>query len=282
MPATKPIAGAGLLAGLALLFSTAARAYPPAPPHTIYGVVRDGFGNPYEQPTIAVILYGSDNVEKARTTIDPLLGLGINYSLDVPMDAGTTTTLYEPTAMRPTLPFTMRVVIGGVSYLPLQLSTGTWTMGKPAERRRIDLTVGVDSDGDGLPDAWEWELIYSDPSGRLASLADVRPGDDADGDGLSNLSEYIAGTYAFDSADGLSLEILGVANGFARLQFLAIKGRSYTISSSADLANWTSQTFALTSGGAAGATYTATDTRVLDVYAPLGAGGRRFFRLHVQ
>ena len=28
-------------------------------------------------------------------------------------------------------------------------------LGKPSETTRLDLTLGEDSDGDGLPDAWE-------------------------------------------------------------------------------------------------------------------------------
>jgi len=271
---------------VALLFVAAslpvARAYPPAPPHIVFGLVRDSYGNPYFGSNVNVVLLGGDNLEKARATIDPLAGIGANYSLLVAMDGGTSGALYAPTAMRPTLPFTMRVEIGGVSYLPIQMTVGSWTMGAPAERRRIDLTVGVDSDGDGIPDDWEWEMINSDASGRLHTLADVRPGDDFDGDGLSNLSEYIAGTYAFDSADALALSIVEIVNGVARLQFLAIKGRSYTITSSTDLVTWTPQTFALAATGAASAAYTATDVRVLNVYAPMGSGQRKFFRLYVQ
>lgn len=271
-----------LLAVLGLVAASAVRAYPPAPPHTIYGLVRDAYGTPYQSTSIAVVLLGGDGLEKARTLIDPLSGAGTNYSLEVAMDAGHTATPYIPTAMRPTLPFTMRVVIGGVSYLPIQLSTGTWTMGLPAQSRRIDLTVGVDSDGDGLPDAWETELIYSDPLERFASLTDVRPGDDADGDGLSNLDEYIAGTYAFDAADGLALEIVEIVGGYARLRFLAITGRTYSLTASTDLAAWGAQPFALSAAPATSTSYVASDVRVVDVYVPMGAGPRKFFRLHVQ
>lgn len=265
------------------LFVPAVSAYPPAPPHTLFGTVRDSFGTPYQSPAVNVVLLGADNLEKARTLIDPLAGVGINYSLLVAMDAGLTGGLYDPTAMRPTLPFTLRVEINGVSYLPIQMSVGSWTMGRPAERRRIDLTVGVDSDGDGLPDAWEWDLIFSDTTGRLRALADVRPGDDFDGDGLTNQEEYLAGTYAFDTADALSLAIVEIiAGGRARLQFLAITGRTYTIESSADLVTWTEQPFALTPSGATSPSFRATDVRPLDVYAPSGPDGRTFFRLNVH
>jgi hypothetical protein len=45
--------------------------------------------------------------------------------------------------------------------------------------------TGVDSDGDGIPDWWEWE--------QFGNLSQTGSGD-ADGDGVSNLQEYLNGT----------------------------------------------------------------------------------------
>ena len=54
------------------------------------------------------------------------------------------------------------------------------------------LTLGTvtDTDGDGLADEWEQELIDADPNDALEILADVNPDDDLDGDGLTNLQEF--------------------------------------------------------------------------------------------
>ena len=58
-----------------------------------------------------------------------------------------------------------------------------------------DLTI-EDSDGDGLPDAWETSFIS-----HLAQFGiiftDVTPSEDYDGDGLTNYQEYLSGTNPF-------------------------------------------------------------------------------------
>ena len=112
-------------------------------------------------------------------------GIGVNYRVNLPMDGNTTGQLYQVSALRPTLPFSIKVQIRGVAYVPIQMAGRVWTTPKAGEIHRLDLTLGVDSDGDGLPDAWEQALIDNDRSGRLRTLADVKPGDDLDGDGLA-------------------------------------------------------------------------------------------------
>jgi hypothetical protein len=50
-----------------------------------------------------------------------------------------------------------------------------------------------DSDGDGLPDSWEEQIVDADPDDEITSIWDVLPGDDFDGDGTSNRIEYLYG-----------------------------------------------------------------------------------------
>jgi hypothetical protein len=171
---------------------------------------------------------------------------------------------YKPTALRPTVSFTIKVKIGTVTYLPLELHGAYANLGKPAQRTHLDLTLGEDSDGDGLPDAWERALI--EMLGGGLTLADIRPGDDSDGDGLTNLQEYIAGTYAFDSQDGLRLDAAGLDEGQPLLDFMVIRGRSYTILGSADLKTWVPVDFRLSDSATNSApqrSYTAKDVRIL-------------------
>ena len=252
-------------------------AYPPAPHHLFYGMVRDEYGSPIAAGA-EVILETLGGVQ-IKTTVIPNLEPGVNYRLAVPMDAGITSDLYKPTALRPTVPFLIRVRIGTVNYLPIEMIGDMSRMGQPGQRTLLNLTLGEDTDGDGLPDAWE-RLLNPD-------LTKVRPGDDSDRDGLTNLQEYLAGTYAFDPKDGFTLNILRLNNGAPVLEFTAIRGRTYTLQGSPDLKTWTTQSFRIPAEGATAptrASYPAADVRKLQIEAIADAGQPvpRFFRLLTQ
>ena len=85
------------------------------------------------------------------------------------MDSGTDPRLYKPTALRPYFQFRLKVQIGQMTYVPIQMAGNFARIGQPGQQTRIDLTLGEDSDGDGMPDAWEQSLIdiYG---GDLASI----------------------------------------------------------------------------------------------------------------
>ena len=53
--------------------------------------------------------------------------------------------------------------------------------------------VNTDTDGDGLPDGWEQQIIDADPGDGIETFADVLPGDDFDGDGVTNADEFANG-----------------------------------------------------------------------------------------
>ena len=268
--------------GLAAAVLTTANAYPPAPDHVIFGTVRDERGKALLKGEGVIIAYAG-TTELVRSTSNDLGDEGLNYILRIPMDAGRLGSVYKPSAVLPASAITFRVIIGTVSNIPIQVSRVAHTVGEPGGRTRLDLTLGVDSDGDGLPDAWERGLIDRDGSGRLRTLADVKPGDDADGDGLTNLHEFLLGTYPLDKLDGVSLSIVSVENGRARLRFATIPGRVYTIRSSTELNTWTAQDFAL-SAAASGlqGSFTGTDITLVDVWAPLPPGGSAFYRIYAK
>jgi hypothetical protein len=106
-----------LLAGL---IPGAAVAFPPLPHHTVYGLVRDEFGNPLTASGTELIL---DTLSGTSLSTSVVAGLeaGVNYRINVPVDAGLTDDLYRPTALRPTAPFRIRVKIAGRTYVPLEM-----------------------------------------------------------------------------------------------------------------------------------------------------------------
>lgn len=266
----------------AVLLGATAQAYPPAPDHVLYGTVRDELGRPLAAGTATVIVSTAAG-EIARTPIARGPESGANYQVRLPMDLGSLGAVYKPTALLPTSPFTIRVAMGGLSYLPIEVSRVGPTIGQPGKRTRLDLTLGVDSDNDGLPDAWERALLERDPSGRLRTLADVKPGDDLDGDGLTNLQEYLIGTYALDQLDGLALEVLAVENGRARLRLTTVPGRVYTLRSSTNLNDWSPQVFALSAAGETNqVSYSGREVTVVEVWAALPVGGTAFFKLYAE
>ena len=269
---------------LACLVAVTASPFPPAPHHLIYGVIRDEFGNPIASSDADVILETSSGVQ-IISKIVPNLEPGVNYRLTVPIDAGLTADAYKPTALKPLVSFRIKVKIGGVTYLPIEMVADFSKLGKPAQKTRLNLTLGEDSDGDGLPDAWERMLIAA--SGLDLALTDISPNDDFDGDGISNLNEYLAGTYAFDPQDGFFLDILTVPNGNPQLEFMVIQGRTYTLLASTDLKAWTPINFLIPANGPGAASqpsYRATDVHILRV-EPIPANGQPagiYFRVQAQ
>lgn len=248
-------------------------------------MVRDEQGDPINVAKAAVLLeVGGAMV--AQTTISSGLELGVNYRLTIPLDAGVTADKYKPTAMLPTVPFRLRVKLGNVSYLPIEMTGASSLVTKPGGSSRVDLTLGEDLDGDGIPDAWERALIAA--TGGKRTLADIRPEDDSDGDGLTNLQEYLAGTYAFDPADGFALAIRSVQGGRSQLEFTAIRGRSYTIHASVDMHTWTAVPFRLSSDATTAAdreVYVSNDVRpIRAAVGPFAEGDAapRFFKLTVH
>ena len=238
------------VSAISLLLATSAMAFPPTPYHELYGVVRDQFGNPLSQSAV-VILNGPEG-KIVEGYVSGSHSPGANYSLKVPLDAGTIDQLYQVNAITAQTQFTIEVRIGATVYFPIEMAGTLPEIGEAGKRTRLDLTLGVDSDGDGLPDSWEQDVIDSDPNDDLMTLADVTPDGDPDSDGVPNLQEYIAGTYAFEGRDSLELEIVSLDGGVAELEFLAITGRTYQLEASPRLGQFAPTAFALTPEGPEG------------------------------
>ncbi|MBL9137534.1 MAG: hypothetical protein JNK85_16800 [Verrucomicrobiales bacterium] len=271
-----------LVLGAALLAPALVEAFPPAPHHRLVGMVRNEYGEPLAMRN-AKILFEADNGVQLVGSIVPGLEPGANYSLHLPMDSGIAADAYKPTALKPTLPFRIRVRIGQTTYLPIEMVGAPSHLGDPAATTRLDLTLGIDTDNDGLPDDWE-RLLISKLGGSLDS---IRPDDDSDGDGIRNLDEYRAGTFAFDPEGGFRLSLIPQAQGVPLLEFTVVTPRTYTVHASTDLVHWVAIPFRDPNdrAGVAQMSYSSTDIRILRVEPVIPSDvpiANYFFKVEVQ
>lgn len=228
----------GIMALLTMLHGS--YAYPPAPPHVIFGMARGEDGEPISNSSS--IIFKTEDGVVVNGTVAQNLEPGVNYEVVVPMDANTITNVpYVSNALTPLVPFRISVVIGATTNIPLQMQGDYHLLGEEGGETRIDLTLGVDSDGDGLPDAWEQFII--DALGGGLTLQDITPFGDNDGDGLTNYEEYLAGTYAFDSQDTFKLYVKERTSDTVVFEFLGVAGHTYTIQKSENLIDWTTSEF---------------------------------------
>lgn len=271
---------------IALGFTVAsiAAAFPPAPHYTIYGVVRDQVGTTLSVEGAQIVLL-RDNVEIGRVPVFKDLRLDLNYEFAIPIDQTRSSTRnYSSKAVPADGLYSLYVEMNGGRFYPIEVS-GTLRAGQGGERVRLDLNLGADTDGDGLPDAWEeWQLHQA---GRVPgtpgwNLALIDRNGDFDGDGTSNYQEYLAGTFAGDATERFELKITGKIATTVSFEFFAITGKVYAFEESANLQTWTVVPFATTPGGATTALWRATAVGVQPAYVTFSAGISRFYRLTVR
>src|SRR5580704_14613906 len=93
--------------------SPSIRAFPPAPYHLIYGIVRDQYGTPLSSSSAQILLETQSGVQ-VRCSLSPGVAAGVNYQLQVPMDSGVTPVPYLADALSEAAPFRIYVVINSV------------------------------------------------------------------------------------------------------------------------------------------------------------------------
>jgi len=261
-------------------------AFPPAPFYTLYGTVRDQVGQTITAEGAMIVLL-KGGVEIGRTLIDSTSRLDQNYELRILIDQNRSgTTLYNAKAVPALGLFSLVVEMNGVKFYPIEVS-GNLTAGKGGEQVRLDLNLGEDLDGDGLPDIWEmWQLYqagyYPDENGNWPLHLIDRNGD-LDKDGQSNWDEYLAGTFAGDATERFALEIKEKAANSVRFEFYGITGKTYSIERSTDVKTWTRVPFSIGTVAAGAPAYSATQASVLSAFTTPAVGGtREFYRLTVR
>jgi len=265
-----------------LLLALPALAFPPAPNGFIYGMVKDQYGTPLLVTSDEVILQTPAGVQVA-TTIQPGLAIGVNYFMSVPMDMGSTPTPYVANALVAGASFKLYVSVGTVTNLPLEMTSASAVLGASTAITRQDLTLGVDANGDGIPDAWENEFIHEL---RLnVTLAQLNPAKNYTGDGRTLKQEYLLGNYPFNPVDDFSVQIISQSGGSAVIAFNSMQGRSYTAYGSADLQNWTSLSFSIPANGTGTmSSYYSPNIIPLQIQTvqPTNAPTMQFFKLLLQ
>lgn len=259
-----------------------ALAFPPAPDGLVYGLLKDQYGTPVLATNCQVILQTSTGVQEVGY-IQPALAVGLNFSVKVPMDAGTLPNRATSQALTMGVSFKLYVVSGGITNLPIEM-TGTWLQtGTPSFQLRQDLTLGTDANGSGIPD--QWIQYFLAQIGTNISLANVNPNGVYTADGRTLKQQYLLGNYPYDPTNTFSVTLVSQNAGSALLAFTAIQGRSYSVSGSTDLQNWMPLSFTVPASGAAVMTaYSAATTTPVQFQTvqPTNAATMQFFRLQLN
>jgi hypothetical protein len=246
------------------------------PSMIVYGVIRDSYGIRLGADTANVSAFLGSN-EVARTTIRPQPN-GANYRFEVNVSDPLAASANEVT---PGATVTIRVKMG----VTLQPTIGTNTflaLGNGAAVN-INLILGTDSDGDGLPDNWEWMAI-ANSGGAVSNLSQVGPGRDLDGDGMPDDQEFFYGSFPFLPGDELRMSSLTRrANGRLSFTLTPVPGVSYWVETAPSLTApaWTVYPVSLTETGELSAReFTGGDQPVTLFLAP--GGPNDFFRLRCR
>ncbi len=260
------------------------QAYPPAPAFTVYGTVRDAYGWELNaQSTEIIFRDASSSAILARGPVAMGAAISENYRVLLPLDHARAGQPYRAEARTALAPFRIEVVVDGVTWLPVQTQAAQVTSLQTAEFAEVNLSLSEDADGDGLPDLWEqWQLEAGGLSPTDIFL--LNPADDPDSDGMSNLDEYIAGTFALLGSDTLLLQFVGAASdGWSEMEFLQVIGKTYTLERSRDLVAW-ERAPVVFSGVRTGAVldWMASDTLMQRLFTPPDGGMRWFYRLIVR
>jgi hypothetical protein len=220
-----------------------AHAFPPAPDVIVFGMARDQYGVPLANPADTVILQTANGVQVVGS-IQPNLAIGVNYAVQVPMDAGNTPIPYVANALTTGAAYKLYVQVNSITNLPLEMVGPNLSLVTPAQKFHQNLTLGADANGDGIPDAWETAFLNS--IGTNIALANINPNGIYTGDGRTLLQEYLLGNFPYNP-NAFSIAIVSESSGSAVIAFTTTAGHTFTVYGSTDLKNWTQLSFTIPS-----------------------------------
>ena len=125
------------ITSICCFLSVKVSAYPPAPHHILEGLVRNEQGVPIIGDNIKVIAVsteGSSIVSKVNVVFRP----GVNYILHVPMESGVGRNLFDTAAFKHKMEFSLKVIIDGKDYLPIEMIGNTSKMYASAFLKDLD------------------------------------------------------------------------------------------------------------------------------------------------
>lgn len=243
-----------------------------------YGQALDQYGWPYMNGADVILKSGTNEI--VRHTITGSISPGVNFALYVSLDDGNGPEPYSDKALYAgdAIEIVVRDARGEVSIMR---TNALPAVGIPGEVILVNVTAGTDSDGDGMSDEWEQELV--DMSAALNSIEDVNPGDDFDGDGASNLHEFHSGNFAFIDYDYFFIEHIDYLENRIKLELLSVPGKAYYVSSRTNLmiGGWEKHPFSATENGVARVGLIEGDGDWLSFYVDT-TNTTRFISLRVQ
>ena len=231
--ATLALVVAALLVGLRPL-----NAGIPEPDLVWYGKVTGNAGGVAVRITTGTLVWQvatlAGNPVMTRTTQLTNINDQFSFILRLPCEslvpgvAATTETL--PLITTPTTYLRTNVTLNGQS-LTLSSAPGQFSVALADRGRleRVDLVLGtlpLDSDGNGLADAWEQQFF-----GGIG----VDPNADLDGDGLNNLREYRAGTNPNNAQSRFEIVEINPVFGGIQILWSSEPFRTYRVRRSATL-----------------------------------------------
>lgn len=270
-----------LLALLALGPQTRAPAEFPLPAFTYYGEVRNAYGWSYRQADNAQIVVRVGGRECARAMIDERLGPGMNYRVQVPLDDGQGA-LYASFAARQGDRPTFVVVVGSQEFQVMD-PTDSIPIGDPGSRIRQNFFRDTDTDGDGLPDTWEY-MILEASQGAFANISQIMPEDDFDGDGVKNLAEFIAGTDPTWNVDRLEVDtfIYRPDLHLFAVGFYSVRAKSYELQGADSMMSWQGMDFSVNAANNATQKFWRGDGYYSWLFVDTFTSPQQLFRLRAQ